>query len=104
MTKLHRCNTFYLSRGTYPAEEVICTVAIKNEYNMRPRKPPSTYIASRTCRSCRQDIIYAILNDQGYDLDQPVKCKEKPMLDCKAEPLKSVLQLRNTFTQKTHLI
>ena len=72
---------------TETTEQIIGTVVIKSEYNMRTRPPRHSEVSSRPRRSSRQDINYSKPYGDATDSDdlKPMKPTKK-QVDCKSEP------------------
>ena len=68
-------------------EQIIGTVLIKSEYNMRTRPPRHSGTSSRPRRSSRQDINYSNFHSGATDSDDAKPKKPtKKQVDCKSEP------------------
>ena len=85
-------------------EQIIGTVLIKSEYNMRTRPPRHSATSSRPRRSSRQDINYSNFHGDATDSDD-VKPKKptKKQFDCKSEPSEERMAAQRFYRKDTSL-
>ena len=86
-------------------EQIIGTVVIKREYNMRTRPPRHSELSSRPRRSSQHDINYSKPYGDATDSDdtKPVKPAKK-QIDCKSEPSEECMAAQRFYRKDPSMI